>query len=76
MAALRSRRRSSVDLTEYTEFLRGLATGEGGELVLGPGEQKRTVKRRLTTAAKRMDKGVRYRRTEGNTLHFEVTSLR
>ena len=48
VAAMRARRRGSVDLTEYSDFVRGLTAGEGGEIVLGEIEQKRTVKRRLT----------------------------
>jgi len=72
VAAMRARRRGSVDLTEYTEFLRGLEAGEGGEVVLGENEQKRTVKRRLTRAARQMSRDVRYRRSEGNVIRFEV----
>ena len=51
VAAMRARRRGSVDLTEYSDFIRGLQVGEGGEVMLGNTEQKRTVKRRLTRAA-------------------------
>jgi hypothetical protein len=76
LAQLRARRGGAVDLTPYTDFLRGLGAGEGGELTLGPDEQKRTVKRRLTTAARRMNKDVRYRRTVGDVLRFEVVSPR
>jgi hypothetical protein len=72
VAAMRARRRGSVDLTEYSEFIRGLEAGEGGEVVLGDTEQKRTVKRRLTRAARQMNKDVRYRRSEGNVIRFEV----
>ena len=43
--------------------------------MLGNTEQKRTVKRRLTRAARQMDKDVRYRRSEGNMIRFEVRSL-
>lgn len=75
VAAMRARRRGSVDLTEYSEFLRGLQVGEGGEVTLGSSEQKRTVKRRLTRAARQMDKDVRYRRSEGNIIRFEVRTL-
>lgn len=74
VAALRSYRRGGVDLTEYTEFLRGLAVGEGGELTLNQNEQKRTVKRRLTRAAHLLGKNVRYRRSEGDIVRFEVRS--
>jgi len=72
VAAMRARRRGSVDLTEYSDFIRGLDIGEGGEVILGDSEQKRTVKRRLTRAARQLSKDVRYRRSEGNTIRFEV----
>jgi hypothetical protein len=72
VAAMRARRRGSVDLTEYSDFIRGLDIGEGGEVVLADSEQKRTVKRRLTRAARQLNKDVRYRRSEGNTIRFEV----
>ena len=72
VAAMRARRRGSVDLTEYSDFVRGLQVGEGGEVVLSDSEQKRTVKRRLTRAARQMSKDVRYRRSEGNVIRFEV----
>ncbi|MBM2809703.1 MAG: hypothetical protein HW416_462 [Chloroflexi bacterium] len=75
VAALRARRRGSVDLSEYSDFVRDLAVGEGGELVLSDAEQKRTVKRRLTRAARQMNKDVRYRRSEGNLIRFEVRIL-
>jgi hypothetical protein len=72
IAAMRARRRGTVDLTEYTEFVRGLNIGEGGEVVLGESDQKRTVKRRLTRAARQMNRDVRYRRSEGNMIRFEI----
>ena len=72
IAAMRSRRRGTVDLTEYSEFVRALNVGEGGEVVLGDSDQKRTVKRRLTRAARQMNKDVRYRRSEGNIIRFEI----
>ena len=75
VAAMRARRRGSVDLTEYSEFVRTLGSGEGGEIVLGDAEQKRTVKRRLTRAARQMNKDVRYRRSEGNVIRFEIRGL-
>ena len=75
VAAMRARRRGSVDLTEYSEFVRTLGSGEGGEIVLGDSEQKRTVKRRLTRAARQMNKDVRYRRSEGNVIRFEIRGL-
>ena len=75
VAEMRARRRGSVDLTEYSNFIRGLDLGEGGEVSLGDSEQKRTVKRRLTRAARQMNKDVRYRRSEGNLIRFEIRGL-
>ena len=75
VAALHARRRGSVDLTEYADFMRVLGVGEGGEVVLTEFEQKRTVKRRLTRAARTLNKDVHYRRSEGNVIRFEVRSL-
>jgi len=75
VAEMRARRRGSVDLTEYSNFIRGLDLGEGGEVSLADAEQKRTVKRRLTRAARQMNKDVRYRRSEGNLIRFEIRGL-
>jgi len=75
VAAMRARRRASVDLSEYSEFIRGLELGEGGEVTLNEMDQKRTVKRRLTRAARQMNKDVRYRRSESNIIRFEVRPL-
>ncbi|MSQ23278.1 MAG: hypothetical protein EXR58_01805 [Chloroflexi bacterium] len=72
MAAMRSYRRGTVDLTEYSAFLQHLGVGDGGEILLDAGDVKRTVKRRLTRAAHLSGKDVRYRRTEGNVVRFEV----
>lgn len=74
IAAIRSYRRGAVDLSEYSAFLRNLGEGEGGEVALEPSDVKRTVRRRLTRAAHLMGKEVRYRRTEGNLVRFEVRS--
>jgi hypothetical protein len=63
MALLRAKN-ISVDLTEYRDFLGTLAPGEGGEVQLGPEDQRRTVKRRLTSAAKQLNQWIRYRRGE------------
>ena len=72
IAAMRSHRRGTVDLTEYSGFLENLEVGEGGEVALDPSDVKRTVKRRLTRAAHLLGKEVRYRRSEGNLVRFEV----
>jgi hypothetical protein len=72
LAALQARRGRSIDLAEYSDFVRDLQIGEGGEVTLGADEQKRTVKRRLSHAAHLFDKDLRYRRTEGNVIRFEI----
>jgi hypothetical protein len=73
VAQLGARTRGRVDLTEYTEFLESMQPGDWGELALDDSENRRAVKRRLTTSAKRMNKQLRYRRAEGQTLRFEVS---
>jgi hypothetical protein len=73
VAQLGARTRGRVDLTEYTEFLESMKPGDWGELSLSDSENRRAVKRRLTTSAKRMNKQLRYRRAEGQTLRFEVS---
>ena len=74
IAALRSYRRGTVDLSQYSAFLGTLGEGAGGEAALDSGDVKRTVKRRLTRAAHLLGKELRYRRTEGNLVRFEVRS--
>jgi|DewCreStandDraft_1066081.scaffolds.fasta_scaffold04096_5 hypothetical protein len=64
--------RGRVDLSKYVEFLSALQPGEWGEVKLEPGEKKPTVKRRLTIAANRLGKKLRYRRTDPQTILFEV----
>jgi hypothetical protein len=72
LAATTSRRRNSVDLTEYTDFIASLSIGEGGEVPLNGNELKRTVKRRLTLAAHQLGRRLVYRRSVGNTIRFEI----
>ena len=74
LAALQRRRGAAVDLTEYSDFIRNLQVGEGGHLTLESNEQKRTVKHRLTRAAHLLGRSVRYRRSEGNTIRFELVT--
>jgi hypothetical protein len=72
IARLQPRRSNAVDLGEYRAFVETLGPGEGGEIGLGPDDLRRTVKRRLTTAAKQMNKQLRYRRSADDVLRFEV----
>lgn len=66
------RRGRAVDLTDYIAIVDQLAVGEMGEATIAGDEKKATVKRRLTTAARRLGKELRYRRTGEDRLLFEV----
>ena len=72
LSRFRPRSTAPVDLTDYTDFLQDLQRGEVGELAIAETENQRTVKRRLSTAANRMGKPIKYRRAEGNLVRFEV----
>ncbi len=71
---MQSRRGRTVDLSAYLGYLRGLDQGQMGEATLTDGEKKATVKRRLTSAAKQLGKGLRYRRSGEDRVVFEVTA--
>jgi hypothetical protein len=72
IARLQPRRPGSVDLSEYRQFLEPLTPDEGGEVTLGDGDLRRTVKRRLSTTAKQLHKQLKYRRSAEDVLRFEV----
>lgn len=57
---------------QYQGYLKGLKSGEGGELKLGKGEKKVTVKNRLKRAAADLDVQLRFKRTDAQTVRFEV----
>jgi len=67
-----NRHRTHVDLTPYLDFLREIDSGEGGELAVGEGESQRAEKRRLTTAAKQLNRTIRYRRGSKDLIRFEL----
>ncbi len=73
-AQMQSRRGRNVDLSQYIEHLRDLQPGQMGEATLVDGEKKATVKRRLTAAAKKLGKSLRYRRSGENSIVYEVTA--
>ncbi len=73
VATWRPARGRAIDLTEYTDFLRQLEDGEGGEVTISEAETRKTVKRHLRAAAKRLGKQVRYRRAVGDLIRFELT---
>jgi hypothetical protein len=63
---------SAADITEYVDFLQDLQPGEGGELKLQDGDKVRVVKRRLSTAATRLQKKIHWRPLRNGALQFEV----
>ncbi|MBX6773029.1 MAG: hypothetical protein IRY83_14970, partial [Chloroflexi bacterium] len=70
----RSARSARVDLTPYLEYLQNIKPGYAGDLEILPGEKKSTIKRRVTMAANRLGKTIRYLRSGENELIFEVVS--
>jgi hypothetical protein len=72
-AQMQTRRGRSVDLSQYLSHLRVVDTGQMGEATLSANEKKATVKRRLTTAAKQLGKGLKYRRSGETRVVYEVT---
>lgn len=74
LARRRATKTPRVDLTPYIDYLRTIRPGYAGELVLLPGESKPTIKRRVTMAANRVGKTVKYLRSGEKQLLFEVVS--
>jgi len=72
LAKRRATKTTRVDLTPYIEYLRTIAPGFAGDVELLPGENKPTIKRRVTMAANRLGKTIKYLRSGENELIFEV----
>ncbi len=72
VAQTQTRRGRTVDLTAYIGALRDLAPGQMGEAALSGEDKKATVKRRLTAAAKKLGKDLRYRRSGEDKVIYEV----
>ncbi len=72
LARRRSAKTTRVDLTPYLDYLRQIQPGYAGELHLAPNEKKPTIKRRVTMAAHRLGKSVKYLRSAEDQLLFEV----
>jgi len=72
LAKRRSTKTTRVDLTPYVEYIRSIQAGFAGDLQLLPPENKPTIKRRVTMAATRIGKSVKYLRSNENQLVFEV----
>lgn len=59
-------------LSEYREFLATVPAGQGGEIVLEEGDNKTTIKNRLTAAAKEMKIRLEFARTKDDMIRFRV----
>lgn len=73
----RSGRRRSEERTriieEYKGIMRDAAPGYGGDVVLGPGEDKRMVRQNLKAAADELQKALEFRPIKDKTkIHFRV----
>lgn len=74
LAKRRSVKSSRVDLGPYLHYLQDVKVGYAGEVELLSGESKPTIKRRVTMAANRLGKQIKYLRSPENRLTFEVSS--
>ena len=72
IAKRRSARGTRVDLAPYMDYLRKIRPGFAGEVQLRAEESKPTIKRRITMAATRLGKNVKYLRSGDDRLIFEV----
>jgi hypothetical protein len=72
LAKRRATKTTRVDLTPYIEYLRSIQSGYAGEIQMTPNENKPTIKRRVTLAANRLGKSIKYLRSGENQLVFEV----
>ena len=60
---------------EYLRFLRSLSVGEGGQgTVASEGASRPTIKNRLNRAAEEAGVQLKYRRSDAQTVIFEVVS--
>lgn len=57
---------------EYRGYLQQLRPGDWGEVRLGPGEKRNTVRARLHRAAEHLGLELEFKRSRGQLLHFEV----
>lgn len=74
LAKRRTSRSTRVDLTPYVDYIRTIRPGYAGDVELNPGENKPTIKRRITMAASRVGRTVKYLRSGESELIFEVQS--
>jgi hypothetical protein len=59
---------------EYKGYLTQLAAGEGGELTLGEGDLKITVRNRLNRAADELGVKLEYKRSRSAVIRFRIVT--
>lgn len=64
-----------IDLEEYKREIRDLAVGDGGDLILGEGEDYSVAKRRLTLAAHELGFDIAYKKQPNGTWSWRLTDL-
>ena len=64
----------SVVSREYDTMLGQFDIGDWGEVVVDPSEKRLTIRNRLQAAAERKDVKLRFSRTQGPAIRFEVQS--
>jgi hypothetical protein len=57
----------------YDSILASYEVGDYGEGTLDSGENRLTVRNRLKAAASRRGVGIKFRRTQGNLIRFQIT---
>ncbi len=72
LARRRSVKTTRVDLEPYVNYLQTIPEGGAGDVKLTDGEHKPTIKRRVTLAASRVGKTVKYLRSSEQELVFQV----
>jgi hypothetical protein len=70
-----TKRAVRVDLTEYLAYLDTLKTGDWGAVTLEAEDNQRSIKRRLTMAAKEKGLKLQYKPTTDGRIVFQVSTL-
>jgi hypothetical protein len=67
-----TKRTVRIDLTEYLAYLDTLKTGDWGAVTLEAEDNQRSIKRRLTMAAKEKGLKLKYKPTTDGRIVFQV----
>lgn len=68
-----SKRNINVEIVKYVNFLKDLQTGDWAQVSLNEDEKPRTVKLRLTKAANKLERKLRFKKqVDKSVLVFEI----